>query len=377
MADIFLSYASVDRPTARQLADALEACGWSVWWDHRSLRGGQHFDRIIEEAISTAKVVIVVWSKTSVESGWVRDEALLALEEEKLVPLRIDEVHLPLRFKNIHTVDLVSWTGDTEAEPFERLVEDLSYYLSPRAKPTDDTRRFSDGSFHASVATGRRTSTVWLNALSGGKRVGRYFAAVAVVGGTVFGALVLSQREQAPTKPPVEAQAPTKPPAETQAPTKPPVKAQAPTKPPVETQAPTKPSKEEQVNAEQEQIKAIADQLAQMTAELPAEGIASPRSAPAVDVLGMKLSGITLELCQQFNLNEQLKGVLVTEVSSGSMASERGLRPGDVINEVAQEEVSTPQDVAAKVKTARDANRRTVLLLIDRHGDLRFTSLGI
>src|SRR4051812_8561258 len=357
MADIFLSYASVDRPTARQLADALEACGWSVWWDHRSLRGGQHFDRIIEEAISTAKVGIVVWSKTSVESGWVRDEALLALEEEKLVPLRIDEVHLPLRFKNIHTVDLVSWTGDTEAEPFERLVEDLSYYLSPRAKPTDDTRRFSDGSFHASVATGRRTSTVWLNALSGGKRVGRYFAAVAVVGGTVFGALVLSQREQAPTKPPVEAQAPTKP--------------------PVETQAPTKPSKEEQVNAEQEQIKAIADQLAQMTAELPAEGIASPRSAPAVDVLGMKLSGITPELCQQFNLNEQLKGVLVTEVSSGSMASERGLRPSDVINEVAQEEVSTPQDVAAKVKTARDANRRTVLLLIDRHGDLRFTSLGI
>ena len=46
MADIFISYASVDRPFARRLADALEACGWSVWWDHRNLRGGEHFDRI-------------------------------------------------------------------------------------------------------------------------------------------------------------------------------------------------------------------------------------------------------------------------------------------------------------------------------------------
>jgi len=34
MADIFINYASIDRPTARRLADALEVCGWSVWWDH-------------------------------------------------------------------------------------------------------------------------------------------------------------------------------------------------------------------------------------------------------------------------------------------------------------------------------------------------------
>ena len=105
---------------------SLEACGWSVWWDHRSLHGGQHFDRIIEEAISAARVVIVVWSKTSVESGWVRDEATLALEEQKLVPLRIDMTRLPMRFRNIHTIDLSSWTGETDAEPFERLVKDLS-----------------------------------------------------------------------------------------------------------------------------------------------------------------------------------------------------------------------------------------------------------
>src|SRR3954466_14327955 len=102
MADILISYASVDRPFAHRLAEALEAYGWSVWWDHRNLHGGQHFDRIIEEAICGARVVIVVWSETSVASGWVRDEALLALEQGKLVPLRIDMARLPMRVRNIH-----------------------------------------------------------------------------------------------------------------------------------------------------------------------------------------------------------------------------------------------------------------------------------
>jgi len=231
MVDIFLSYASADRPIVRRLADALETRGWSVWWDNRSLRGGQHFDRIIEEAIFTAKVVIVVWSKISVESGWVRDEALLALEEEKLIPLRIDEVRLPLRFKNIHTVDLVSWTGETEAEPFERLVEDLNHRLGPsnssksseqpgtrtepssQAEPTDGARRFSvggnqqpaeavpsadppraspnSGSFPARVATEHRAATDGPTFPTGRRRVGKYLAAVMVTGGMLLGVVVL------------------------------------------------------------------------------------------------------------------------------------------------------------------------------------------
>ena len=131
MADILISYASVDRPFAHRLAEALEAVGWTVWWDHRNLRGGQHFDRVIEEAISDAGVVIVVWSRNSIESGWVRDEATLALEKEKLLPLRMDMARPPMGFRNIHTIDLSSWTGESGAEPFERLVGDLRHYLGP------------------------------------------------------------------------------------------------------------------------------------------------------------------------------------------------------------------------------------------------------
>jgi hypothetical protein len=59
MADIFISYARPDRDVAERLASALEARGWSVWWDRR-LHGRQAFDRIVEEAIETARAVIVL-----------------------------------------------------------------------------------------------------------------------------------------------------------------------------------------------------------------------------------------------------------------------------------------------------------------------------
>jgi hypothetical protein len=254
MADIFISYASVDRPTAHRLAEALEARSWSVWWDYRGLRGGQNFDRIIEKEISTARVVIVIWSQNSVESDWVRAEAAQALHEKKLVPLRIDSAAPPLRFRNIHTVDLSSWTEQTEAEPFERLIETLSYYLGPsnssnrseqpgtRTKPssqadsTDDARRFSvggnqqsaetvpsvghprtspnSGSFHTSVAIEHSASTAGPTSLAGRKRVGKYFNVVVVTGAVLLSMALVGRQHAPPIKPFTEATVP-KPPTST------------------------------------------------------------------------------------------------------------------------------------------------------------------
>ncbi len=77
MADIFVSYARVDRAQVAPLVAALEARGWSVWWDPEIARG-QEFDRQIARELDAAEAVIVVWTPASVDSRWVRAEATLA-----------------------------------------------------------------------------------------------------------------------------------------------------------------------------------------------------------------------------------------------------------------------------------------------------------
>ena len=67
--------------------------------------------------------------------------------------------------------------------------------------------------------------------------------------------------------------------------------------------------------------------------------------------------------------------MVIVEVAEGSAAAKESLRPGDVIVEVGQEEVSSPPEVAAKVGQAQQDAKKSVLLLIDRSGDLRFVAL--
>ncbi|MEI8394185.1 MAG: DegQ family serine endoprotease [Rhodospirillaceae bacterium] len=95
------------------------------------------------------------------------------------------------------------------------------------------------------------------------------------------------------------------------------------------------------------------------------------------DKLGLKLSTLTADLRQQFELSAEVKGVVVTEVQAGSPAAEKSIRPGDVIVEVGQQEVISPADVATKIQKARDESKKSVLMLVDRQGDLRFVALAL
>jgi hypothetical protein len=74
--DIFLSYNREDQATAQRFAERFEAAGMSVWWDV-TLRSGEAYDEVTEEALRTAKAVVVLWSPRSVVSRWVRAEATL------------------------------------------------------------------------------------------------------------------------------------------------------------------------------------------------------------------------------------------------------------------------------------------------------------
>ena len=108
MSDIFVSYASPDRDKARALAGVLGAKGWSVWWD-RTIPPGKEFDEVIEDALDSAKCVVVLWSKSSITSSWVKTEAADAMRRKVLVPALIEQVKIPLEFRRLHAADLSRW----------------------------------------------------------------------------------------------------------------------------------------------------------------------------------------------------------------------------------------------------------------------------
>ena len=97
VADVFVSYVSEDRASAEIIARGLEGVGLSVWWDHH-IQGGVGFRKEIDRQLGAAKVVVVLWSATSLDSEWVCDEAEQARDQKKLIPLCLDSVRPPLGF---------------------------------------------------------------------------------------------------------------------------------------------------------------------------------------------------------------------------------------------------------------------------------------
>jgi hypothetical protein len=129
--DVFISYEHSDRERAKSIAAALEQQGWSVWWD-RKLRGGQHFDQVIQKELNAARCVIVLWSHRSVLSDWVKDEASEGSQRGILVPVRIDDVPIPLGFRRLHTIDLfTSGVPLTDVAALDDLAQSIRHVLSP------------------------------------------------------------------------------------------------------------------------------------------------------------------------------------------------------------------------------------------------------
>lgn len=122
--DVFVSYARTNRAVAEQLAQALTASGLKVWWDS-DLAAGAEFAAVIEAKLQGAAVVIVLWSADSVHSSFVRDECSRAIRRNKLVPVRIEPVELPLGFGQLHTLDLLDWDGDADDAAFQKLLQDV------------------------------------------------------------------------------------------------------------------------------------------------------------------------------------------------------------------------------------------------------------
>jgi serine protease Do len=109
---------------------------------------------------------------------------------------------------------------------------------------------------------------------------------------------------------------------------------------------------------------------------------AIPASAPANEpvedkFLGMTVSNLTAELREELGLDEEVTGLIVTDLDEDSVAFEKGLRAGDLIAEAGQESVTTVAELEERIDAARDAGRKSLLLLVRRGGDPRFVALSL
>jgi len=120
----FLSYAREDQSTAAPLARALEAAGVDVWWDTK-IEGGAAFSQAIQVALESSDAVIVLWSRASIGSDWVLDEAATGRQLKKLVPVSLDGTEPPLGFRQYQAITLAGWHGTAEADQVAAIVRSV------------------------------------------------------------------------------------------------------------------------------------------------------------------------------------------------------------------------------------------------------------
>jgi serine protease Do len=122
-----------------------------------------------------------------------------------------------------------------------------------------------------------------------------------------------------------------------------------------------------------EEVAAVDENAPEAEADQP------PPPPPVVaGPLGLTLADLSPTLRTQFGIEEQVKGVVVTEVAENSAAAEKRVQAGDVIMEISQEPVATPKDVETRIAQLKSDNRKSALLLLaNKDGDLRFVAVTL
>ena len=135
MAKVFLSYARDDVSAAKQLAECIGRAGHEVWWDHQ-IEGGSRFTAEIDRELKGADAVVVIWTKSSVESPWVQDEAAEGRDNGRLVPILLGTDKPPLGFRQFQSIDFGNWNGEADPPALDAVIRAIAQKgREPEATP--------------------------------------------------------------------------------------------------------------------------------------------------------------------------------------------------------------------------------------------------
>jgi hypothetical protein len=137
---LFISYSHEDKPVAKQVAEALSQRGYEVFWDAK-IPPGMTFDTYIFENLQGSNAVIVLWSKHSIDSDYVKEEAEYAKHHRMLVPLNIDGTDLPFGFTRIQATDISGWHGPMQEGQWQTVVDSIEEILVRTSDPGSENQR--------------------------------------------------------------------------------------------------------------------------------------------------------------------------------------------------------------------------------------------
>lgn len=142
MADVFISYKREDRDRIAPLARALEARGYTVWWD-LELVAGQKWAKQIKAELDAANCVVVAWTRVSVaddrtySSEFVENEADEALRRGVLVPALMDPGRIAWTHQKVQYASLIDWSGEPDHPGLAALIAGVVRHAGARATPEE------------------------------------------------------------------------------------------------------------------------------------------------------------------------------------------------------------------------------------------------
>ncbi len=138
---IFISYKREEKDFANRVRAVLAlATKADIWWDE-DLQAGGKWNEDLDEALRDAGCVVVIWSRLSVQSDWVKQEASFAKYAGTILPVLKEPCEAPIPFQSIQTVDLRNWSGSERDPEFVKVVERARALIASRKRRAARQRR--------------------------------------------------------------------------------------------------------------------------------------------------------------------------------------------------------------------------------------------